>query len=323
MLKVAIVGLGQMGRNHLRVASDNASVEVSVIVDPMVNNPPMGVPVIDNLDDLSDIDVDCAIVASPSDTHSDIGLSLAKIGVPSLIEKPLSLSVRDAEVLQEAFTLNRVPCFVGFVERFNPAIGAIKQVIDDGDLGPLRAIHSERHSPNYSRMIGSSVIDDLGSHDIDLAMYLSDSKFFSAAGEVLGEHTKGHNHYVATCGMLESGVAHSLTASWLFPRKVRRTTCVFELGVAVADTLNETLEISLYPDAQIKSTQLHQGTLADSELSWSFRGSLKEPLKLEQDAFFSAVEGYSSENLANVEDGLQVARVSEAISSEQRSSALS
>ena len=103
-LRAGVVGLGTMGRHHVRVLSDLPGVELVGATDPepRARTRPVG-PVTDDLGELLALGIDICVVATPTLTHTDIGLQLAEAGVHTLIEKPLASDPESGRLLAKAF----------------------------------------------------------------------------------------------------------------------------------------------------------------------------------------------------------------------------
>jgi predicted dehydrogenase len=210
-LRVAVVGAGHLGKIHARLLSSLTDVELVAIADP---SPSAQQQVLDQVDTAAVSDyrkligkIDAAVVATPTRTHFDIASELLNNQIHTLIEKPLTDSVTDAQELVNL--ADRQDCIiqVGHVERYNPAIEAAINLV-----GEPKFIQASRLSGYTFRSTDIGVVHDLMIHDIDLV----NSMF---PGEVVetratGMSMFGHHEDIAqariqfSCG----GVAN-LTAS--------------------------------------------------------------------------------------------------------------
>jgi predicted dehydrogenase len=169
-VQIALIGAGAMGALHARAITQSQDAELACVVDPDAN---LGRAVADRfrtrwvpqLDGFHGLDA--AIVASPTDTHTEWGLRAIRDGKPVLIEKPLSENVDESELLVEEARRCRVPLLCGFLERFNPAVLAALDIIDE----PVHVV-AVRHSP-YVPRIATGVAHDLLIHDVDLVVRIA------------------------------------------------------------------------------------------------------------------------------------------------------
>lgn len=159
-----------MGSLHARAITQSQDAELACVVDPDAE---LGQGLADRfrtrwvpqLDGFRDCDA--VIVASPTATHSEWGLRAIRDRKPVLVEKPLSESVDEAELLVEEARRCEVPLTCGFLERFNPAVLTALEIIQE----PLH-VAAVRHSPYVSR-IATGVAHDLLIHDVDLVLRMA------------------------------------------------------------------------------------------------------------------------------------------------------
>ena len=167
-MRVAVIGAGAFGRNHLRVIKESPRAELAAVVDidaarAQAAAQEFGCPVMTSLDDLIG-HADAAIVATPTETHADIGCRLLEAGIDVMIEKPVASTLEGAQRLRAAAGDSRI-LQVGHLERFNPAVLAIRKVVTT----PL-FFEIHRMSVFTPRSLDVDVVLDLMIHDIDLVL---------------------------------------------------------------------------------------------------------------------------------------------------------
>ena len=166
ILDVGVIGVGMMGRNHARVYSELKAVDSLYLYD--LNGEAardlasaFGATVSPTAEDLLR-SVDAVSVCVPTPFHFGVAETVLDAGVPLLIEKPVCATAEETRRL-----IGKIPdglvVGVGHIERFNPIIPEIKKIVRD----PLY-IEMKRHNPASSRVSGSSVVEDLMIHDIDI-----------------------------------------------------------------------------------------------------------------------------------------------------------
>lgn len=146
-LRLGLVGVGRMGRNYARIFADHPEVELDLV------DPPLGLL-------RAHEHWDGAIVAAPTGLHHALAMPLLAAGLPVLIEKPLAATPAEGEALARFDG-----CFVGHVERFNPAASAI--------CTSPRFVQAERIAVWVDRGIDVDVVLDLMVHDLDLFLHRS------------------------------------------------------------------------------------------------------------------------------------------------------
>ncbi|MGI4758726.1 MAG: Gfo/Idh/MocA family protein [Janthinobacterium lividum] len=224
-IRVAVVGAGAFGRNHLRVYSSLPPAEVQLVacVDPYpaardAVADQYAIPVFDSVGSLlaSGIPVDAASVCTPTTHHAAAAIELLQAGVDVLIEKPIAASLDEADAILAASARHGRVVQVGHLERFNPAVTAAM---------PLRNqpmfFESHRLSVFTPRSLDVDVVLDLMIHDLDVVLSLvaSPVREVRAVGlPVLSQKTDIANVRVE----FESGAVANFTASRISTERVRK-----------------------------------------------------------------------------------------------------
>jgi predicted dehydrogenase len=210
-LRVAVVGAGHLGKIHARLLDSQDEVELVAVADP---SPIAQQQILDQVETrtVSDYrklfgEIDAAVVATPTRTHFDVASELLENGIHTLIEKPLTDSVSDAQRLVEIADENERVISVGHVERFNPAIESALTKI-----GKPKFILAERLSGYTFRSTDIGVVHDLMIHDIDLINSIFAGELVET--RAVGVSMFGHHEDMAQARLQFScgGVAN-LTAS--------------------------------------------------------------------------------------------------------------
>ena len=173
-LKVALLGTGSMGKNHLRVLSMLRGVEICQIFDINENelknlSSQYSVPYTMDIEEAIE-EADAVLIATSTSTHYEYFTKCVEKVKNIFIEKPLAINFEEA-CLMEALALKHntfVQC--GFIERFNPVISALKNVISEKDIINMDFTRTNRLSRRISDV---DVILDLMIHDLDLALFLN------------------------------------------------------------------------------------------------------------------------------------------------------
>ena len=162
-------------------------------------------------------------------------------GVHCLVEKPIASSLEDAKEMVEAAERYRVKLMVGHIERFNPAVRKLKEIVDSGKLGKLLLLSARRVGPLAPRVIDVGVIVDLATHDIDVVRYLTGKepiKVYSKYGSI--KHPK-EDHAIL---LLDLGdVAASIEVNWFTPHKVRTLVATGTEAIAYLNYIEQELEV--------------------------------------------------------------------------------
>jgi predicted dehydrogenase len=174
-LRVAVVGAGSFGKNHLRVIHDSPQAELAGVLDLDTARAaevalPYGCAVFNSLEELAS-DAEAAVIATPTISHSEIGCRLIELGLDILIEKPVSNTLAGARALIEAAERRGKILQIGHLERFNPAILALESVMTT----PL-FFEVHRLSEFSPRSLDVDVVLDLMIHDLDILLALTGKK---------------------------------------------------------------------------------------------------------------------------------------------------
>ena len=176
-LRIGVIGVGVMGSNHARVLTGLPGAELVGVADPDLRQADfvartLGCASVTGVDELLDLKVDAVTVAAPTHLHRDIALACIARGVHVMVEKPIASSVEEGREIIAAARRAGLTLMVGHVERFNPAVEAIKEAIRNEDI---LSIAITRVGPFPPRMSNVGVVIDLAVHDIDLIRWFTDS----------------------------------------------------------------------------------------------------------------------------------------------------
>lgn len=172
IIRVAVVGVGEFGRNHVRVWRDLPGVELVGILDSNASRAAsvaaeFGTRVFPDERTLTAANLDAVCLAVPTKEHARVGCRLLKAGLDLLVEKPIAASVEEAEILIAAAEESGRILQIGHVERFNPAVVAARAIVS-------RPLFFEVHRLGVfsPRSLDVDVVYDLMIHDLDILLSL-------------------------------------------------------------------------------------------------------------------------------------------------------
>ncbi len=313
ILRAGVIGLGAMGRNHARVLSGLSGVTLAGAVDPASELEWVhGAPVFRDVGRLLECGIDYAVVATPTGSHLETGLQLAEAGVCTLIEKPLADTVEAARLLAEAFDSRGLVAGVGHIERYNPALQALRRRLTQGELGEIYQVVTRRQGPFPARIADVGVVMDLATHDIDLTAWVTQAEYTSVAAKTSQRSGRTHEDMVLVIGELERGTIVHHNVNWLSPLKERSTVVTGEFGCFVADTL--TADLTFYANGAVRSeweAMRNFRGVAEGDMT-RFALARREPLLVEHEIFRDAVLGSASE-IVTLRRGVRIVEVSQAV----------
>jgi predicted dehydrogenase len=275
--RVAVVGVGAFGRNHLRIIQQSEHAELAGVLDI---NPERGAT-FSSLEELAH-NADAAVIATPTITHAEIGCRLMELGVDVLVEKPIAHDAASArQLVQTAARTGRI-LQVGHLERFNPAVIALEKVITK----PL-FFEVHRLSEFSPRSLDVDVVLDLMIHDIDIVLSLTRQapEEIRAAGiRILSEKVDIANVRLQFPG----GCIANLTASRVSTERVRKLR-LFQPHeyISLDYSRQDAVRFSVKPPLSIGFAPLAV--------------TKDEPLRLELEDFFDCVQSRQQPRVSGVQ----------------------
>jgi len=297
MIKIAIIGFGVMGQNHFRVLGEMDEVEIVSVCDPNAPAPP-GVKLYRDVETmLSSETIDAAILSVPTFLHKDIGLKVIEKGIDLMIEKPIASNSADGRELREGALQHNTKLVVGYIERFNPVVIALKEEMAGKEIF---SINITRIGPIPPRISDVGVLTDLSVHDIDLIRYITgreieEIKIFKSRKI---QHHHEDNAIIAM--RLQSDIVGNITTNWLTPFKKRAIEVSTAQEYYEADLIDQTLNAyssSKYIDINhsyvVRNCFVRKG----------------ESLAFELKAFLDYVSGKPIGNLAVADDSIKTLEI--------------
>jgi predicted dehydrogenase len=314
MLKVGLIGLGVMGKNHLRVLGSTEGIELTGIVDPQATDlaAEIKVPIYTDINEIKKLSLDYCVVAAPTAFHEEISLWLIEEGIPFLLEKPIASNSQSAEKIITAAKKNNVKAGIGHIERYNSALRLAREEISEGVLGSIYQITTKRQGYFPSRISDVGVVLDLATHDIDLTAWLVGEKYLNLGAHSAFRSGRTHEDLISITGNLANGIVVNHLVNWLSPLKERSIQVIGEKGIFIVDTLLS--ELTFYENGSnfiVNSEKdTFKGVSQGEVIKYEF--SKYEPLRAEHEAFRDFILG-KSEEIVSLESAFQTLQVAEAV----------
>jgi predicted dehydrogenase len=313
-LRVAVIGAGAMGRNHLRVLSELEDVELVGLSDAdeltaQRSARRYGVPAYADYSALLDREKPRAVVvAVPTGLHKDAALAAIGRGISVLVEKPIAFTVDEGREMIAAAREAGVLLTVGHIERYNPAVVELHRRLAGGDLGRLFQIHARRLGPFPPRVRDVGVVIDLAAHDVDIMRFLTGSEVVRVYAETARRIHTEHEDLLSGLLRFSDNVIGVLDINWLTPTKIRELMVTGEKGLFLVNYLTQ--DLYFYENNYIKTewdTISNISGVSEGDMV-RLRIDKAEPLKIELDRFVRAVKG-EDVMLVSGEDGLAALHV--------------
>lgn len=236
-LGIAVVGCGYWGRNHVRVFAGLGVLVAVCDLDPSVAAAAAGALGVRSLtwdELLSDPEIDGIVIATPAVQHSAMALQALAAGKHVLVEKPMAMTVEEAQqVCEEAVRLDRV-LMVGHLLQYHPAFLALRDLIREGRLGQLRYLYSSRLNFGKIRR-EEDILWSFAPHDISMILALVGSEPETVTAVGSGFVHKHIADVTTTHLAFAGGESAHIFVSWLHPYKEQRLAVVGDRGMAVFD----------------------------------------------------------------------------------------
>ncbi len=296
IMKVAVIGIGNMGMHHVRKYLEIENAELVAVCEPnqqILNNFRENYPNIPAYTDVNELiakeDFSAVSIVVPTVFHYQIAKELIKAKKHVLIEKPFAASLEQADELIALAKVENITLMVGHVERFNPVIKKIKELIISGKLGEVFSIIGTRISPFPTQIRDTNVLMDLAIHDLDLLNYLLDEEPLKVQvnkGKTLVNDKEDH----AEIFLQYKKASGFIKVNWLTPIRIRGINITGTKGYLEANYMTQ--ELIFYPSEYetvrnnfgIPSIQFN---VAEKEL---IEIPKEEPLKNELIHFLDCVE---------------------------------
>jgi len=299
-LRVAVIGAGFWGRNHLRVLNDLPEADLVAVCD--VNRERVdsasrryGIRSYVNSDDLyRKEDVDAVTICVWSAELYSESMKALNAGKHIFVEKPMASQSKEAEEILETAKSQNLYLTVGFIERFNPAVRRLKKAIDDGKIGEPVSATGKRVSKWPERLGDIGVVKDTAIHDIDLMRFIFNEDpimVYARAGRL--RHRRFED-YVQVMLTFPDGKSAFLEANWLTPYKVRQLIVTGSEAIITVDYITQEIKIDTSNQTLIP------------------RYRWEEPLKMELKHFVDSVLNNDSFLVTGM-DGVKALKIAEAI----------
>ncbi len=315
-LKVAVIGAGSMGMNHLRVLKDLDEEQVQLVGIAETNEPTLqrakrrfDVPgYMDYRQMIEETCPDLVAVVVPTHVHFEVASYVLDRGINVLLEKPITSTVEEALALIRLAQLRNAKIAVGHIERFNPAIIELKRRLVAGELGQIFQLHARRLGPFPPRIRDVGVTLDLATHEIDVMRYLADAEVEHVYAET---QCRVHDQYEdLLLGILRftNDAIGMLDVNWLTPTKVRELSVTGEKGMYLVNY--PTQDVYFYENDYTTTTWdalrpfigVSEGTMTRLKIQKA------EPLRLEYEDVVAAIRNDTAPTVTG-EDGVAVLKV--------------
>jgi predicted dehydrogenase len=316
-VRVGLVGLGSMGRNHLRVLGSLTGATLAAVSDPMpeVLNAAVAASGAAGFADaraLLDVPgLDAVVIAAPTTAHRPLALAAIERGLAVLVEKPLATNPGEAMEIVLTARHAGVPVQVGHIERFNPAVRELGRLLETGWLSAVYAITSRRAGPFPARIRDVGVTIDLATHDADILSWIARERPVRVTAETAQRIHTGHEDLLFGLLHFPAGTIGMLDVNWLTPVKRRSLVVLGEQGMFELDYLTQRLAFSRVADPGAPTLIGGYAPTFEGDVQ-ELPVQRHEPLAAELEAFVNVVQ-CGGRPAVDAEDGLWAVAIADAL----------
>lgn len=294
MIRAAVIGVGSIGRHHVRIYNQLDDVQLVAVADTDDGRRAgiarrYKVAAYASYEELfAKEKLDVVSIAVPTVNHREVSLCAIAHGVHVLVEKPIAATVEEADEMIRRAAARGLTLTVGHVERFNPALVELKRRLDAGELGHVFQLHGRRLSPfpAYIRDVG--VVMDLATHELDIMRYLVGGDVEKVYAETERNVHPKYEDMLSGILRFANGSVGVLDINWLTPTKVRELRVTGVRGMFLVDYLKQ--DLYFYENSQAPGSwdamALFRGVGEGNVMKFNL--NKVEPLEAEIRAFINA-----------------------------------
>ena len=295
-IKVAVIGAGMMGKNHLKTYKGLNGVELVGVYDIFPEAckaaaETFGIKAFSSLEEVAE-NVDAVSVVTTSVTHAEVGEFFLNRGIHCLMEKPLATTEAECQRLISAAKNNNVTLLVGHIEQFNPAVEQMHKILSD--TSKICSLTAQRMSAASGRITDVDVSMDLMIHDVEVIQSLVKSPVVNVQALV----------------EFENGVTANITASRITQARVRTLSVTTDTNYIDMDFINQSINVH----TQGRMPYVNQEEIPEW-MHYGLKGSVEQlfiptnqPLQAELNHFLNCVRGKETPRITG-ESALNALRV--------------
>ena len=313
LIKVAVIGAGMMGRNHLKTYKALQGVELVGVYDIFTENAVkaaemFGIKAFTSLEEVAH-NVDAVSVVTTSVAHCEVGEFFLNKGIHCMIEKPLATTEEECMRLINAAKNNNVTLLVGHIERFNPAVEQMGKILSD--TNKIRSLTAQRMSAASGRITDVDVAMDLMIHDVEVIQSLVKSDVINVqATAVRTPGNESGKDYITALLQFANGATANITASRITQARVRTLTVTTDTNYIDMDFINQSINVH----SQGRMPYVNQEEIPEW-MNYGLKGSVEQlfiptnqPLQAELSHFVDCINGKATPRISG-ENALDALRV--------------
>lgn len=313
-VRVAVIGAGNMGRNHLRnffllpeadlVALADINPETKSLAEEYKSK-----YFTDYKQMIDEMKPDAVSIVVPTPFHAEVAAYAMERGIHCLLEKPITSTVEEADGLINLAKKHNIVFTVGHIEHYNPVIKKLKELLDAGKVGKITSIVCKRVGGFPAVEPKTDVIIDLAVHDIDIISYLIGKQPIRIYSH--GSQTYHSNKIDSAEILMDYGdVSGFVQANWLTPVKIRTIAVTGSEGYVEGNYITQELEFYRHNMSKASNGGFSNFVvkMGDPEKD-IIKVDFEEPLAVELKAFLAAIHGDNKVHLVDPKDAREALRL--------------
>lgn len=309
-IRTAVIGTGSMGKHHVRVLG-----EISHLVGVADISKSLGEALATQYKTkyyqdyrvlIQNEKPEAVVVAVPTNLHAEVALYCLKNNIPTLVEKPIASSLKEAQLLVSESKRRNIYLMVGHIERFNPAVKTLKKFMEQGRFGKIISLLSIRVGLNPPKTAKSDVFLDLGIHDIDIFNFLLNE--FPIKRKIMKTKLFAHTISDSAMAILEyRNKTAMIQTNWITPIKMRKLYISATEGYGELDYVNQKLILYDKPLTTKYIGNFFELVSLSENIKREIYISRKEPLKEELHYFLSNINSPHNKDVNFSLEALKIA----------------
>lgn len=289
-IRIGVVGAGYWGKNHVRVFNELGVLtrvcdQDAIAIKNTISNC-SGVQCSECFEDIvSDKSISGVVIATPAETHFDLAMQALEAGKDVLVEKPVALSQKDATRMLEYAERNGNILMVGHILLYHPAVLKLKEIIDNGELGKIQHVTSNRLSMGKVRS-EENILWSFAPHDISMLLFLLGETPIEVNSIGYSHLQEGVEDVTVSTMRFAGGVGAHIYVSWMHPFKEHKLVVVGDRKMAVFEDSSPDNKLKIH-DCSFKWLDRHPVPVKTSIDSIEIPS--QEPLRMEALGFLEAI----------------------------------